>query len=147
MFDSANWQLPSMQRVVGGGLGLGEVKRCYCLEVSNPTQNKEDGRNVLRSPISVLKVAKVHTYTHTRTRINIYYIYIYMYECTCVCASTCIYTHTQQHITWSHIHQRSLTLTCVHTQKHLPTHTCTLLDKLPENDKIITTFKLTFSSG
>lgn len=64
MFDSANWQLPSMQCVVGGGLGLGEVRRCYCLEVSNPTQNKEDGRNVLRSPISVLNAAYAHTCTH-----------------------------------------------------------------------------------
>ncbi|TWW60016.1 hypothetical protein D4764_05G0001060, partial [Takifugu flavidus] len=33
-------------------LGLGEVKRCYCSEVSNPTRNKEDGRNAQRSPIS-----------------------------------------------------------------------------------------------
>lgn len=58
VFDSANWQLPSMQCVVGDGLGLGEVKCCYCLEVSNPTQNKEDGRNGLHSPISVLKAAE-----------------------------------------------------------------------------------------
>lgn len=36
--------------VIGGGLGLGEVKRCYFLEASNPTQNKEDGRNVLHTP-------------------------------------------------------------------------------------------------
>lgn len=76
MFDSANWQLPSMQCVVGGGLGLGEVRRCYCLEVSNPTQNKEDGRNVLRSPISVLNAAYAHMHTRARTRINIYFIYV-----------------------------------------------------------------------
>lgn len=76
MFDSANWQLPSMQCVVGGGLGLGEVKRCYCLEVSNPTQNKEDGKNVLCSPISVLKAAKVRAHTHTRTYKYILYIYV-----------------------------------------------------------------------
>lgn len=76
MFDSANWQLPSMQCVVGGGLGLGEVKRCYCLEVSNPTQNKEDGRNVLCLPISGLKAAK---HTHTHTYILIYKIYIFIY--------------------------------------------------------------------
>ena len=67
----------SVWLVFGGGLGLGEVKRCYCLEVSNPTQNKEDGRNVLRSPISVLKLAEVHTCTHIYK--YIFYIYIYMY--------------------------------------------------------------------
>lgn len=60
--------------VVGGGLGLGEVRRCYCLEVSNPTQNKEDGRNVLRSPISVLNAA----YAHTCTRAYKYIFYICM---------------------------------------------------------------------
>lgn len=47
--------------VIGGGLGLGEVKRCYCLEVSNPTQNKEDGRNVLHAPF-LLNVAQAHTH-------------------------------------------------------------------------------------
>lgn len=110
-----------MQCVVGGGLGLGEVKRCYCLEVSNPTQNKEDGRNVLCSPISVLKAAKVHTYAHTR--INIYYIYIYMYVWMHMCTSIHTHRHTQQHITWSHIHQRSLTLTRAHSYTQTPTDT------------------------
>lgn len=40
-FDSANWQLPSIQCVTGGGLGLGEVKRCYCLEASNQHRTKK----------------------------------------------------------------------------------------------------------
>lgn len=146
VFDSANWQLPSMQCVVGGGLGLDKVKRRYCLEVSNPTQNKEDGRNVLRSPISVLKAAELHTYRHT-------YRNIYAYE-----QSTCmsIHAHTQNRHMCTHISPLYLAPyspadtqkgTQSRTHKHQLTHTCTLSDKQPETDKIITTFKLTFSSG
>lgn len=109
MFDSANWQLPSMQRVVGGGLGLDEVKCCYCLEVSNPTQNKEDGRNVLRSPISALKAAEVHTNRHA-------YKYIL---CVCarahMCISARIHTgaHASAHYTWT-----SYTQNFTHTNRH-----------------------------
>lgn len=55
-------------------LGLGEVKRRYCLEVSNPTWNKEDGRNVSRLPISRLQTAPVHAHKHTY-RIMLYIIY------------------------------------------------------------------------
>lgn len=53
-------------------LGLGKVKRRYCLEVSNPTRNKEDGRNAPRSPISRLQTAQVHAHKHT------YILYCYI---------------------------------------------------------------------
>lgn len=124
MLDSANWQLPFVQCMVGGGLGLGEVKRRYCLEVSNPTQNKEDGRNVLCSPINVLKA---HTRAHTHT-VLIYYIY--MDECTCVCPATLthVHTNTQQEITCRHTHRRSLTP--VHTNTYQRTHAHTQTNSL-----------------
>lgn len=115
VFDSANWQLPSMQCVVGGGLGLGEVKRCYCLEVSNPTQNKEDRRNVLCLPISVLKAAKVHTRAHTHTHIWICIIYVWMHICTSI--------HTRTHTTAHHL--ASYTPALIHTLTFARTHTHT----------------------
>ncbi|CAG07916.1 unnamed protein product [Tetraodon nigroviridis] len=44
-------------------LGLGEVKRCYCLEVSNPTWNKEDGRNMNQREMDVKSRVRAVAFT------------------------------------------------------------------------------------
>lgn len=61
-------------------------------------------------------------------------------------------THTNTHTTAHYL--ESYTPALIHTDTYslidTNTYSCThatLLDKQPENDKIITTFKLTFSSG
>lgn len=53
------------------------------------------------------------THTHTHTSINIYYMYVHPHA---------YITYTQQEITWSHIHQCSLTLTCTHSCTQTPTN-------------------------
>ena len=113
-----------MQCVVGGGLGLGEVKRCYCLEVSNPTQNKEDGRNVLCSPISVLKAAKVRAHTHTRTYKYILYICMNAHVNVHPHIYTQAHTHTTAHYLESYTPALSHTDTHSLIHKHLLVHTC-----------------------
>lgn len=124
-------------------LGLGEAKRCYCLEVSNPTRNKEDGRNVLHSPISALQTPLAHAHKHTYMQYCCAYIpYMRL-------SQTCTHTRTRLYYTWSHEQRRSIAhpSTLRHTNTFSTnTRMCTLFDKQPETDKIITTFKLTFSS-